>query len=61
MDIYRKKTHTNQYLTFSSHCPEHHKLGVVCTLLDQSDSLVTEEDARKLEVETVKQALGTCG
>ena len=54
VQIYRKKAHTNQYLLFSSIHPVHHKLAVVHTILDQSDSLVTEEEDRTLEVETVK-------
>ena len=60
VEVYRKKTHTNQYLSFSSHHPVHHKLEVVCTLLDLSDNQVTEKEDRKLDVETVKQALRTC-
>ena len=41
---------------------KHHKLGMVRTLLYQSDSLVTklEEGARKLEADTIKQSLIIC-
>ena len=31
LDIYRKPTHTNQYLQLSSHHPLHQKLGVIRT------------------------------
>ncbi|XP_072033051.1 uncharacterized protein [Amphiura filiformis] len=47
LSIYRKKTHTDQYLQFSSHHPLHQKLGVVRTLLDRSDALVTEKRTSK--------------
>ena len=39
--IYRKPTHTDQYLNFSLHDPIEHKLSVVRTLLERSQQLVT--------------------
>ena len=59
--IYRKKTHTDQYLQFASHHPLHQKLGVIRTLLDRSDSIVTEDADRVLEEQHIKKALATCG
>ena len=59
--VYRKKTHTDQYLNFKSHHPLHQKMGVVRTLLERSDNLVTTEEDRHLEEEHVTQALAKCG
>ncbi|XP_072048298.1 uncharacterized protein [Amphiura filiformis] len=61
LSIYRKKTHTDQYLQFSSHHPLHQKLGVVRTLLDRSESLVTEETDRQKEETNIREALSGCG
>ena len=48
VQVYRKATHTDQYLNFSSHHLLNHKLGVICTLYDCCDNIVTEEaDATK--------------
>ncbi|XP_072022566.1 uncharacterized protein [Amphiura filiformis] len=59
--IYRKKTHTDQYLNFSSQHPLHQKLGVVRTLLDRMECIVTE-DVDKLEEESkIRSALTQCG
>ncbi|XP_072051475.1 uncharacterized protein [Amphiura filiformis] len=59
--VYRKVTHTDQYLNFQSHHPIHHKLGVVRTLLDRMNSIVTEEGDKKQEEEKIQQALSRCG
>ena len=42
--VYRKATHTDQYLSFQSHHPLQHKLAVIRTLLERSDSIVMEEE-----------------
>ena len=40
--VYRKSTHTDQYLNFKLHHPLHQKLGVFRTLLDRCNKIVTE-------------------
>ena len=53
--VYRKKTHTDQYLNFSSHHPLHQKLGVIKTLLDRCNNILTDqEDSRKEEGYIIK-------
>ena len=59
--VYRKKTHTNQYLSFNSHHPLHQKLGVVRTLLDRCEGIISEEQDRVEERDTIKSALQVCG
>mgnify|MGYP005697477225 CR=1 FL=1 len=60
LQIYRKKTHTDQYLMFDSHHPLQHKLSVIRTLLSRSDEIVTNEEDRKSEEAHVKKVLKTC-
>ena len=59
--IYRKATHTDQYLNFTSHHPIHHKLGVIRTLFDRNNRVVTDQKDRELEEEKIKVALKQCG
>ena len=42
--VYRKATHTDQYVSFQSHHPLQHKLAVIRTSLERSDSIVTKEE-----------------
>ena len=44
-----ERTHTDQYLKFSSHHPLHQKLGVIKPLLDRCNNIVTdpETDGKK--------------
>ena len=61
IDIYRKSTHTDQYLHFTSNHPIQHKMIVVRTLLHRAQHVVTDDEDRTKEVEHVKQALAKCG
>ena len=61
MSVYRKPTHTDQYLNFMSHHPIDHKISVVRTLLEKSQNLVSELEDKKKEDIHVQDALRTCG
>ena len=59
--VYRKKTHTDQYLNCVSNHPLHHKLGVVRTLLDRNDAITTKEEEKVKEEKHIRGALSKCG
>ena len=48
--IYRKPTHTEQYLDFLSHHPLTHKRSVVRTLTEGANQYVTTDENRKAEL-----------
>ena len=58
--LYRKKTHTDQYLHFESHHPLEHKISVICTLVARSENLLTEKCDKDKEMEHLKSVLGAC-
>ena len=61
LQIYRKPTHTDQYLNFNSHHPNEYKLNVVRTLFDRSQSLISDSTDRHVEDLHIENALLDCG
>ena len=55
------RKHTDQYLNFQSPHPLHHKLGVVRTLMDRMENVVTEEADKREEELRIRNALADCG
>ena len=59
--VFRKATHTDQYLQFSSNQPLQHKLGVIRTLYHRCKTICSTEEARTKEVEHLKKVLSISG
>ena len=55
--VYRKPTHTDQYLQFASNQPLNHKLGVIRTLRHRCDVICSTEEAKLQELEHLKKVL----
>ena len=59
--VYRKATHTDQYLQFTSAHPLHQKLGVIRSLLDRKDSVITKDEDKTQEEKHLVEALQANG
>ncbi|KAI8479100.1 hypothetical protein Bbelb_431650 [Branchiostoma belcheri] len=60
-EVYRKPTHTDQYLAFDSHHPLEHKLAVIKTLFHRADNIITSDQANTDEHRHLRGALAKCG
>ena len=58
IDVYRKPTHTDKYLSYDSHHPVSHKRSVAKTLLQRAESLPSNSDSQANEREYVPNILG---
>ena len=59
--IYRKPTNTGSYLHFNSHHPLHQKIGIVKTLFNRYDNIVSENNNKVTEKEKITNDLHKCG
>ncbi len=59
--VYRKKTHTDKYLSFDSHHPLAHKVAVAKTLFIRANNICTSPHDQKKEKNHIVDALRTNG
>ena len=59
--VYRKPTHTEQYVSFSSHHPLQYKLGVIRTLSDRAATVISKEEDKQHELARLRRSLAICG
>ena len=56
-DVYRKPTHTNQYIPFDSHQPLAHKQSTIHSLTRRAALIPSTDQNKELEMQRVKEAL----
>ena len=59
--VYRKPTHTDQYLAADSDHPLQHKLGVVKTLFKRAKEVSSKSEDEQQEKRHIRKALRNCG
>ena len=60
-DVYRKPTHTNQYIPFASHAPLSHKLATVRSLTRRAYLIPSTEENKNAENQRITKALAING
>ena len=55
--VYRKPTHTGQYLNFKSNHASHTKAGIIRTLVNRAETICSEPDNTCAELQHIKQEL----
>ena len=59
--VFRKATHTDQYLNFQSYQPLQHKLAVVRTLCHRANTIISTEKDKEEENRHITSTLRECG
>lgn len=57
IEVYRKPTHTDQYLLFHSNHPQEHKLRVIITPHHQAENLPTTAETEDKGCKHLRKAL----
>ncbi len=60
-DVYRKPTHTNQYIHFNSNAPLQHKLATVRSLTRRASIIPSTDETKEKEDRRIKDALSLNG
>ena len=60
-NVFRKPTHTDRYLDFSSHHDLKHKISTATTLINRSLNLPTTEDSKYKELKHISKTLASNG
>ncbi len=60
-NVFRKPTHTDRYLDFSSHHDLKHKISTATTLINRSLNLPTTEDSKCKELKHISETLASNG
>ena len=60
-DVYRKPTHTNQYIHFASHAPLEHKMSTIHSLTRRAAIIPSTQEAKKNEEKRIRDALALNG
>ena len=58
--IYRKPTHTNQYLQWDSHHSIANKFSVINSLIHRANNICSNQEQKKEELTQIEKALTTC-
>ena len=57
INIYRKPTHSERYLNFKSEHPLEHKSAVVNALIHRANSLLRDENKKRIELKHIQNVL----
>ena len=60
-NVYRKPTHTDRYLDYTSHHEKKHKISTATTLLNRASNLPSTTDVKAKEIKHVRDALKANG